>query len=258
MFYYIWLQLKVMRLNSFIILALMLTTIPANAQKIAGIDSTSAFKAAHLIAPSILIGSGFAIHYAAHDTWDMAVNEKMQEWNGGKSDPCFDDYIQYVPLAMDLGLGLTGVKAGHCFIDRAIEGALAYASCGIISGLSRELIYSPRPNGYNTKSFPSGHCAFVFTSAELVRKEYGWGWGAGAYGIATAVAVMRLYRNWHWLSDVLYGAGIGILSANIGCWLLEPTKKLFGINIPENLQIGIAPGYDPYSGATYAAVTMKF
>lgn len=60
------------------------------------------------------------------------------------------------------------------------------------------------------------------------------------------------------VKEKIRGAGIGILSANIGCWMLEPVKNILGIKIPDNLQIGIAPGYDPYSGATYAAISMKF
>ena len=139
-----------------------------------------------------------------------------------------------------------------------MECAIAHLSLGILSGGMKELIDSPRPNGAGNNSFPSGHTDLVFTGAELVRMEYGWGWGAGAYAVAATVGMMRLYNNWHWASDVIFGAGLGILCAHIGGWLLEPTKQLFGIQIPDNLQFGIAPTVDPLTGTYCTTVAMRF
>ena len=70
------------------------------------------------------------------------------------------------------------------------------------------------PNG-SMRSFPSGHTAFSFSMAHFMHKEYGensvW-YSVGAYSCATTVGLMRVAKNAHWLSDVLAGAGIGILS----------------------------------------------
>lgn len=235
----------------------------ARAQYRDGRDSV-AFKAADLIAPFAVMTTALSIHTFAHDSWDAAVRTGAQEWrlsdnaNRGRDIAPFDDYIQYAPLVLDLGLGFTGVRTRHCFIDRTIEAALAYAALGIINGSAKEIFYTRRPNSADYKSFPSGHTGFVFTGAELVRLEYGWGWGAGAYAVAATVAVMRVYRDWHWMSDVMMGAGVGILCANIGNWLLEPTKKLFGINLPEGWRFGMAPSYDPVSGSVGAQLALRF
>lgn len=232
--------------------------LPGRAQRICPQDSTSAFNPTQLIAPGVLLGSGAAIHYFAHDTWDVAIRERMLEMSGGNTGMNFDDFIQYAPLVMDLGLGFTGVNARHCFLDRTIEAALAYACTGILSWSGKTLLCTMRPNGANDQSFPSGHCSFVFTGAELVRREYGWGWGAGAYTVAVTVAFMRMYRDWHWFSDVLAGAGVGILSANIGCWLLDPTKRLFGIQLPEKLQFAVVPSVDPFSKTFGTSLSVRF
>ena len=240
------------------VILLLLTPRIASAQYRAHNDSVPAFNVTQLIAPTVLIGSGMAVHFAAHDTWDVAVRDKMREWSAGKPEYTFDDYLQYSTMVINLGLGFTGVRTEHCFLDRVISTVLTIASCEIIGEISKGAFRTLRPNGVDYRSFPSGHTLFAFAGAELVRKEYGWGWGAGAYGIAATVAFMRMYRNWHWFSDVLFGAGIGVLSANIGCWLLEPTKNMFGIRIPENLQFGVAPSYDPYSGTVGAAFALKF
>ena len=116
----------------------------------------------------------------------------------------------------------------------------------------KAIIDSPRPDGSDAKSFPSGHTGTAFAGAELVRREYGWGWGSAAYAVATATAVMRMYNNKHWFSDVLMGAGVGILSANIGYWLREPCKDLLGI------QTSVAPSIDTVSGALCAQLTLNF
>lgn len=206
------------------------------------------FRATQLIAPGVLIGSGLGIHYLAHDSWDLAVKNKAQEINAKYPLPRVDDFVQYAPLVMNLGLVWTGVPSRYDFWDIFIETALAHAVCGIISGPSKALFHTLRPNEANYQSFPSGHSSFAFTGAELVRINYGWGWGGGAYAVATYVGMSRIWRNWHWLSDVLFGAGIGILSAQAGRWLLEPVKSLLGLR-EFRRGMAVVPSWDPYSGS---------
>lgn len=248
----------------FLILSLLVGP-QAQAQRIRQADS-SVFKPTQLIAPGVLIASGIGIHCWGHDAIDVPVNQWFQEkWRAGGPERGFDNYIQYVPITGYVGLGLLGVPAKHAFTDRMIQGVISCATLGIISWSCKELIYSPRPNGANAKSFPSGHTDWVFIGAELVRMEYGWGWGAGAYAIAMTVAVMRNYNNWHWLSDCLFGAGLGILTAHVGEWLLEPVKNW--LNIPTiqwdglrktQVQTALVPRVDPVSGTVCASLAFVF
>lgn len=231
---------------------------PVNAQKIHQRDSLRcAFNAKQLIAPAALATAGLTIHFAAHDTWDASVQRFFAENGKGNNVVPFDDWLQYVPVAMDLGIGLLGAKAENPFLDRLVEGSLAYLSLGIINGSAKFLFHTMRPNGNDYRSFPSGHAAFVFTGAELVRLEYGWGWGLAAYGMAGTVAYMRLYRNWHWLSDVIMAAGVGILCADIGRWLLDPTKRLLGLD-KARWNLSLAPTVDPFSGTLCTQLALKF
>ena len=39
-----------------------------------------------------------------------------------------------------------------------------------------------------------------------------------AYGIAGSVGVMRMVNNRHYISDVLFGAGLGYLSMKLSYW----------------------------------------
>lgn len=253
-----------------ILLALSLFFGPqARAQYAVRTDSSdvrlSAFRSTDLIAPGVLIAAGVGIHCFAHESIDYPVNRWFQEkWRAGGPELSFDNYIQYVPIVMDLGLGLVGARAEHGFVDRVIEGAVGCAALGVLSWGFKEIIDSPRPNGVDGRSFPSGHTDWVFIGAELVRLEYGWDWGIPAYLIATTVAVMRNYNNWHWMSDCLFGAGLGILTANVGRWLLEPTKRLLRIPTStwgagrRDIQASFAPRVDPVSGAFCAGLALNF
>ena len=88
-----------------------------------------------------------------------------------------------------------------------------------------------RPDRSTYNSFPSGHTAIAFASAEFLRMEYKdvsvW-YGIAGYTVATAVGGLRVYNNRHWFSDVLTGAGVGILSTQLASsvqpWL---SQKLF-------------------------------
>ena len=49
------------------------------------------------------------------------------------------------------------------------------------------------------------------------------------YGVATATGVMRILNNRHWISDVMSGAGIGILSTELGYGLGDLLFKERGL-----------------------------
>ena len=77
-----------------------------------------------------------------------------------------------------------------------------------------------------------------------------------------------MYNGAHWFSDVLAGAGIGILSAHIGSWLLDPAKRMFGIPDTEwgsgrrkdrpAPTAGVVSSVDPYSGALCMGLALRF
>ena len=68
----------------------------------------------------------------------------------------------------------------------------------------------PRPEGNHLGSFPSGHTSGTFASATVLQHHYGWKAGIPAFGVASYVAASRLSENQHFLSDVVFGAAIGI------------------------------------------------
>ena len=71
----------------------------------------------------------------------------------------------------------------------------------------------------NWQAFPSGHTLAAFSVASAITAEAQWRWPAAAgfvgaltYGTAAAAGISRLYNNAHWVSDIIFGAGIGVFS----------------------------------------------
>lgn len=220
------------------------------------------------LASFVLLHGGVIIHYAGHQTTDVSVRKSLQSLRAGGIQIVADDYVQYAPLALNLGLGIAGAPAQHGFWDRTIESSIAFVAMSALTRISKLAIPTLRPNGVDTKSFPSGHTATAFMGAELVRMEYGGGWAVASYTMAAGVGFLRIYNDWHWFSDVLAGAGVGIFSAHVGKWLLEPSKKLFGIQTSDwgkgrkkgevKLSAEVYPRVDPISGTMCGALALRF
>jgi membrane-associated phospholipid phosphatase len=72
-------------------------------------------------------------------------------------------------------------------------------------------IQRTRPDG-TSFSFPSGHAATTFASATVLQRHFGWKAGIPAYAVASYVAASRIHDSRHYLSDVVFGAAIGMVA----------------------------------------------
>jgi len=70
-----------------------------------------------------------------------------------------------------------------------------------------------RPDQSNSVSFPSGHAAGGFAAAAVLTRHYGWKAGIPAYLGAAYIAAARVHDNKHYLSDVTFGAAMGLAGA---------------------------------------------
>src|SRR5262249_47177001 len=75
----------------------------------------------------------------------------------------------------------------------------------------KEATRRARPEGSGF-SFPSGHTTVAFASATVLQRHFGWKVGIPAYGVATYVAASRVQMKRHYLSDVAFGAALGIVA----------------------------------------------
>ncbi|MDR2650872.1 MAG: phosphatase PAP2 family protein [Prevotellaceae bacterium] len=195
-----------------------------------------------LIVPAALISYGIATRIAKPlRGWDHNVANRVTKhykyWTHA------DDYIQYAPYVAVYGLDLAGIKAKHNFVDRTFIVATSGLIAGIVTETSKRTTLIKRPNGVGFNSFPSGHTANAFVGAHILYKEYKdvspW-IGFAGYGVALTTGSMRILNNKHWFSDVVTGAGVGILSVELSYLLLPAWHELSGTE-KENSNFAIVP-----------------
>lgn len=251
------------------IFVLLFTLLPCRAGEAAAdsVCMAEAFRPTKLIAPAVLFTAG-----AVGVNWDwyaLNINIPLKNYAGDLraqyGPKTIDNWIQYAPVAAYVAMGAFGIGE-HSFPEILCAGATAYATMGVVVNAIKYTVCELRPDGSTRNSFPSGHSATAFMGAELVRLEYG-GWaGVGAYTVATATAALRVYNNRHWFNDLLGGAAIGIVSANVGYWLLPLERCLlddwFGMEIGSRpgAEITVIPVAAPSAGTSVLgfAVSCRF
>ena len=140
-----------------------------------------------------------------------------------------DNYTQFLGPALTLGLKVAGVEGRSDWQRLMVSSGMTY---GIMAAFVNGIKYTAsemRPDGSTKNSWPSGHTATAFAGATILHKEYGltrspW-YSLLGFGSATATGVMRVLNNRHWVSDVLSGAGIGILSGELAYALSDLIYK---------------------------------
>ncbi len=161
-----------------------------------------------------------------------------------------DNYTQFSGIALTVGLKLAGVE-GRSSWPRLF--ASSVASYAVMAGFVNGIKYSAkemRPDGSTRNSWPSGHTATAFVGATILHKEYGmtrspW-YSIAGYTVATATGVMRVLNNRHWISDVLSGAGIGILSTELAygiCDLLFKERGLLRNDLSTHPDLRKSPSF---------------
>jgi membrane-associated phospholipid phosphatase len=169
------------------------------------------------IVPAVLIGYGISVvddhgFYSSYDA-KRDIQRNFPNFNSR-----LDNYLQWAPY-FELGAVLAlGTESHNDRVNLALilvkSEALMLGSVFVVKRLTQQ----ERPDGEDNFSFPSGHTAQAFLAASIVhtelREKSQW-YGIGAYTIATGVGAFRMLNNKHWQSDVLAGAGFGILSAHL-------------------------------------------
>lgn len=128
-------------------------------------------------------------------------------------------------------LNAAGVKGLHNFRDRSIIFATSQLLVAAVVVPLKYSVDKERPDGSNNHSFPSGHTAMAFSTAQFMFREYRgrntW-LSLSGYPFAIFTGVYRTLNNKHWVGDVAAGAGIGILSTEVAYWMYPRVSKMLG------------------------------
>lgn len=186
--------------------------------------ATNNYTAQSFFIPDCMIGYGLL---SINTSFFKKVNEFTNNnipHSAKDASTGLDNILQFSPAIVMYGLNIAGIKGRNSVRDQTLiyimSNLLLNGSVQTIKRISGE----QRPDASDKLSFPSGHTAEAFASAELLREEYQdvspW-IGYVGYGMAATTGFLRMYHRRHWLGDVVAGAGVGIISTRLS-YLIVP------------------------------------
>lgn len=190
--------------------------------------------------------------------FEVSVNKNIRSLAGNDFHTKIDDYTRYVPIVQMYAADALGVKAKNHWFDQTKNLALAMVVTDFIVNNLKDNIHKMRPDeAMGNGSFPSAHTAQAFTTAAVMYEEFKDSSPLLAYSgfvVAGATGMMRMMNNAHWLSDVMVGAGIGILVTK-AVYMFDPLIK-WNPFLKKNKELTILP---QLSGREYGVyVALKF
>ena len=211
-----------------------------------------------LILPGTMITYGF-IALGNNGLKDINADLKEEIWTEKPHKLWhIDNYLQFAPAMAVYGLNVMGIKGKNNFKDRTMIYFLSNIIVNTAVFSVKKITHQLRPDGSAYTSFPSGHTAEAFASAEFLRQEYKdvspW-YGIAGYTLAAVTGYLRMYNNKHWLGDVMAGAGFGILSTKLAYWMYPAIKKMFFKNKPANTMV--MPFYQTGGGGVSLVYKLK-
>lgn len=190
---------------------------------------------------------------------NLFVREEIYEDRKNQNQVHWDNYTLFAPAVAVYALNIAGVKGKNNFVDRSIMYGMSNAIANGLVFSTKKLAGVIRPDSSDKYSFPSGHTAAAFVSAEFLRQEYKdvspW-IGVAGYATAVATGVLRMYNNKHWLNDVVVGAGVGILSVRLSYWLYPVIKNAILKGTGTRTNMVIMPTYQ--NGALGVGLVTNF
>lgn len=187
--------------------------------------NSKVYKITHVAAPLIIIGG---LTYQNDKSFRNMRNTYTPRFRFH-----YDDYLQYSPGIIMLGLKASGVEGRSSWGRMIVSDAFSAGIMALTVNSLKYTIKKERPDKSSNNSFPSGHTATAFMTATMLHKEYGTTrsplYSILGYSLATGTAISRQLNNKHWFSDVLTGAGIGIVSTELGYYFADLIFKKKGI-----------------------------
>ena len=168
-----------------------------------------------------------------------------------------DDYLQIAPAVLVYGLNFAGDKGKNGFVDRSALLALSGVILTGVDGL-KFVMHRDRPYSHDPLSFPSGHSGAAFLTAEFLAEEYSDKspvYSVIGYSFAVTTSIMRLYNREHWFSDIVAGAGFGILSVKAAYWVYPYIRKALTHKDKHGRSTMVMPSFQ--YGATGIALAMQ-
>jgi len=187
------------------------------------------------IVPVALISAGILL---STSDFEKSLQKNIRNMVGNSFYSNLDDYARYAPVVQLYAADILGAQSKHHWFDQTKNLVLSSIISNGATTLLKKSIHKYRPGGStHANSFPSGHTTTAFTTATVLYEEFKNTNPILAYSgylFAVSTGSLRIANNMHYLSDVLVGAGIGIIATKLVyhfdhliAW--NPFKKSSGI-----------------------------
>lgn len=177
------------------------------------------------LVPLALIGTGVFVNYSDGSLGKESLQDDIQDGLEGFHTE-LDNFLPFVPALTMYSADLLQVPARNDAFTQTKYLGIALLANNLVTLGIKKISDEDRPNG-DPYSFPSGHTSNAFVMATALHLEFKDSnilLAYSGYLFATATGVLRVMNNDHWVSDVLAGAGIGILSTQL-VYHFEPLKN---------------------------------
>jgi len=138
------------------------------------------------------------------------------------------DYLIWVPSAAVYTLDAFNIKTKHTFKQHLALDVGSVLITGAFGFGIRKITDNIKAFKGEGTQFPSGHTANAFRGAEILHQELKYSHpilSYSGYVVATGVGMLRIYNKQHYLSEVIAGAGLGILSTKLTYWVFDKVTR---------------------------------
>ena len=137
------------------------------------------------------------------------------------------DYLMWAPSVALYAMDAVHVKTKHSFKEQLFLEAGSLIITGGAGLLMRKISGNMDVYTKHGTKFPSGHTANAFRGAEIFHQELKADHkflSYAGYVVAAGVGTLRIINKDHLLTEVVAGAGLGILSTKLTYWLFEKVQ----------------------------------
>jgi membrane-associated phospholipid phosphatase len=183
--------------------------------------------------PLLLLGAGGIL---AAVTWDEVNARGMAEGLQRSFDDTFADAGNTYGNGWFLGGSTAMVLAAGQLADNESLKALGADLCrSLLANMAVTLAIKsavnrrrPSVGGY---SFPSGHTSTAFSVVPVIAHHLGWRAGLAASVLAIQTGLGRLEEQKHYMSDVIFGAAVGLAVGDLVVQRRSHTSWLRGLAV---------------------------
>lgn len=187
-------------------------------------------------------GGGEAVIHSRINAWDLRVDQRLADhrvaWLNGATKwlTWLAETIPVIVIllvAIIIARRVTGAWRAPLFMALVVGGEkLIYLATTLLVGRDRPPVPT-LDDTYATSSFPSGHTASAITLYGSIAIVIGM-WRGRKYLvglmtltalIAATVAFCRMYRGFHYPSDIIAGALIGIIWTTVVYLAIRPLRE---------------------------------